>query len=70
MLRDRMMMRSRAFNGSIFGFRESGLPMDKWNSILDAWVVQLEGVKSKVVVFRESYDLMTQGQHLNDFFDL
>ena len=44
--------------------------MDKWNSILDAWVVQLEGVKSKVVVYRESYDLMTQGQHLNDFFDL
>ena len=43
-----MMMRSRAFKGSIFGFRESDLLMDKWNSILDAWVVQLEGVKSKV----------------------
>ena len=28
------------------------------------------GVESKVVVYRESYDLMTQGQHLNDFFDL
>ena len=31
-----MMMRSRAFKGGIFGFRESGLPMGKWNRILDA----------------------------------